>query len=145
MKNTNSLRKFKANKKTITFGAVALLIVSVMFVYFRFIYVSNEWYMRISDISKDCQSNMLNVYPGKDYIVVSAYENKIIDRGVSTYAESLDYLDDKIKSYSIDDELNMNYRIEYKSGLKIDINQNKSPEIDSFLKTLDTEDVFWCS
>lgn len=104
----------------------------------------DDWQLQVSDVSKNCYSNVLNIYSDKDYVVLSAIGSKVIAKGKSNYPKSIDFLENEIKNYKPDKESLMNYKIKSKSDTEIYADQYNSPELAEFIKTIKVENLFWC-
>jgi len=144
--NSNYKSNDKKHNRILLISAIAILLITcLIFAWFKMFYIHDNWQLHISDVSKNCYSNALNIYSDKGYIVISATGGKIIHSGRSDYQKSIDYLEDKIKTYPADKELLMNYEVKTSSGITIYVDQNNSPELKEFLNTIDVENLFWCS
>jgi hypothetical protein len=74
---------------------------------------------------------------------MSGVENKLIAKGKSTYSKTLDYLGKDIVVYQTDNE-SPKYKVKFKTGEIIYVNQNNSSELDIFLSTIKVDNLFWC-
>lgn len=144
--NSNYKSNDKKHNKMLLISAIAIsLIACLVFAWFKMFYISDNWQLHISDVSKACYSNALNIYSDKGYIVISATGGRIIHSGRSDYKKSIDYLESKIRTYQADKESLMNYEVITNNGSTIYVDQNNSPELREFLNTIDVENLFWCS
>lgn len=139
----NLFNKIK-NKKIMIFVVSLLIISCLVFAWFTIFNISNNWQLQISDVSKNCYSNTLNIYPNKDYAVVSGVGDRLIARGKSTYSKTLEHLTKKVNTYPADQEPSMNYKVEFKTGEIVYVDQNNSPELDNLISTIKVDNLFWC-
>lgn len=138
------MSKLLKKKNIYIFSGAVLIIICLFIGWLRLFYVSDKWKMQISDVSKHCFSNVLDVYANKEYSVVSGVGNKIIAKGKSNYPKSVDYLVNKIKTYPIDNESMLNYKVIFKDNDEVIVDQGNSPEIKKFLDTIALDNLFWC-
>lgn len=143
LKYNKLMTKLTKKKKIIILFGIILLIACLVFAWSRF-FISNDWQIQISDVSKNCYSNAVNVFSNKYYTVVSSVGQKVLAKGKSNYSKSIDYLENQIKNYSSDKISMMNYKIESSNGTSTYVDQNNSPELEEFIQTIKVDNLFWC-
>ena len=102
---------------------------------------------RVADVSMNCFSNVLIVYDDNTYeLLKGSYvnnENPVIGKG--TYNYDIEGLLEEIKTYPIDDETGINYRVTLNDKTSYTVSVAESPKLNDFLKTIPEKNLFWCS
>lgn len=135
---------FFIKNKIILIPLALFILAGCFIVAYNLITFKKDWVIKVNDVSKDCYSNTLYIYSNKDYAVLSAVNPKIIAKGKSNYPKTIDYLKGEIKKYPIDKERFINYRVKFSDGDSIIVDQESSPELKSFIKSINVKNLFWC-
>lgn len=143
------MNKITKKKKLIILITTVFVVALVALAgYVLFARAGDDWQLQISDVSKDCFSNTLNVYTSKDYKVVSGVGDKVIAKGKSTYPRSLSYLVNELIEVMPDSEqaIYNKYKVGYSEDgdiTYISVSED-NPELKIFLDTIKIENLFWC-
>ncbi len=143
------MNKITKKKKLIILIATVFVVVLIALAgYMLFARASDDWQLQISDVSKDCFSNTLNVNTSKNYTLVSGMGDKVIAKGKSTYPRSLSYLFNELIKVMPDSEqaIYNKYKVGYSEDgdiTYISVSED-NPELKIFLDTIKVENLFWC-
>lgn len=101
----------------------------------------------VTDVSKNCFSNGLNVYNNNKYEIIKGAvpegESNLLKTG--TYNYDIDKLLASFNDDTCDMEHYFNYRVTLESGESYCISMMEDTELNKFLESLNEENLFWCS
>ena len=128
-------------------GVLIVLIGIAIELYIGIKQYNSKLLFTVTDASKKCLSNSLNVYSNNKYAIIKG----AVPEGESNLLKTgkYDYDIDKLIASFNDDACDMenyfNYRVTLESGESYCISMMANTELNKFLESLKEENLFWCS
>lgn len=125
-------------------GALFLLGINLFFINLFNNSDKEKLIMSITDVSKKCLSNRVQIYSNDKYRVYSSTNDKLIKKGNLNYNQDFNILIDKIKTYEADNKAYMNYKIILNNNEVIYASIEYATELNELLDLIPLNNLFEC-